>query len=662
MKKHYLFLSAIAIISTVSFAQKPVEPNSQRIGFATLSNHAGGVTVNTARSSESWPDTIYYEDFGGGTNSSSWVPAGWTNVGVNDPDATWEYRGVNTTPNNTVGSRGPCMNSATIINSPTAGNGFFIFDSNYLDDPGTTCAGALGSGVAPAPHRGELTTNVINTVGYSSVMLVFNYFIRDFQGEQKAEISTDGGTTWTQVWEAGLQPNGQSSLSAKAEILLPAAAANNPNLKVRFVFDGDYYAWMLDDVMLVVPNANDLRSTNTEFLIDDFWSYLLFTGGDSSTTQPSHIPLNALDSVQGFAFYQNYENLGSANQTNVRTSVDVTLNGASVYTGSNTGITVPVYGSGLLKHIDTWKPVSVGKYILNYSIQQNETDANPLNNIGRDSLVVTDSVYAREWFPITSGLVASGLDDEGDPAFANQGTEYFTIANLVDLPSGDTVTSISFRIDPAETRAGAIISVNVLDFQRNPVFPSFPDGIEYTITSQDLTNQWIHVPFYSIPLSERILPASRYYAAVSLVDNISGQKDMSIRYYNNLPYGTLVKRPNGNPIWAFYTGVCAVIRLNFAKFFPFSIEETAETTIQLSNFPNPAMNQTTVAFTLNQSTEATLRITDLTGKVVFSQYLGQCQEGLNQVQVDVSALSSGVYLYTLQAGEHELTRKMSIQK
>lgn len=662
MKKFYLIAAGITMTSLHSLAQKPVEPNSQRAMMTSLPGEGSGFTVNSSRSSESWPDTIYYEDFGGGNNSSAWVPAGWTNAGINDPDATWEYRGTATTPNNTVGSRGPCMNSATVLNSPTVGNGFFIFDSNYLDDSGTTCAGALGSGAAPAPHRGELTTGIISTVGYPNVMLVFSYYIRDFQGQQIVEISTNGGTNWTQVWEAGLQPNEQSTLSAKAEILLPPAAANNANLKIRFVFDGRYYAWLLDDVMLVVPNANDLRSTNTEFLIDDFWSYLLFTGGDSSTTQPSHIPLQALDSVQGFGFYQNYENIGSSSQNNVRTAVNVTLNGSSVYNGNSTGITAPVYSSGLLSYVDTWKPTLVGKYIFTYTIEQNETDANLLNNVGRDSLVVTDSVYAREWFPVTTGLVATGLDDEGDVAFANQGTEYFTIANLVDLPSGDTVTSISFRIDPAETRVGAIISVNVLDFQRNPVFPSFPDGIEYTITAQDLTNQWIHIPFYSIPLSERILPSSRYYAAVSLVDNLTGQKDLSIRYYNNLPYGTLVKRPNGNPIWAFYTGVCAVIRLNFAGFFPFSMEETATSTIQLSNFPNPATHQTTVAFTLNQSTEASIRISDLTGKVVLTQYLGHCQEGLNQVNIDLSSFSNGVYLYTLIAGEQQITRKMSIQK
>lgn len=663
MKKYYLITASIAMFSLHGLSQIPVEPNSQRATIATLPAEGNSYTLKSSRSSESWPDTIYYEDFGGGNNSSAWVPAGWTNVGISDPDATWEYRGVVTTPDVTVGSRGACMNSATIINSPTASNGFFIFDSNYLDDPGPTCAGALGSGPAPAPHRGELITDIISTVGYPSVMLVFNYYIRDFDGEQKVEISTNGGTDWTQVWEAGLQANQQTSLSARAEILLPSAAANNPNLKIRFVFDGDYYAWMLDDVMLVLPNDNDLRSTNTEFLIDEFWSYLLFTGGDSATTQPTHIPLGLIDSVQTMGFYQDYENIGSSAQTNVRTNVDITLNGSNVHTGNGTGINVPVYGTGLLNYVTSWKPSAKGKYIFTYTIQQDETDANSLNNVGRDSLVITDSVYAREWFPITSGLTASGFDDELSPDFANQGTEYFTIANLVDLPSGDTVTSISFRIDPAETKVGALINVNVLDYQRNPVFPTFPDGVEYTITSQDTANRWVHVPFYSIPLDERILPASRYYAAVAIVDNVPGQKDLSIRYYNNMPYGTIVKRPSGNPIWVFYTGVCAVIRLNFANFFPFSIEEeNISSFIQLTNYPNPASNQTTIAFSLNQPSDATLKITDLSGKVMLTQYLSQCKEGLNQVNVNLSTFSNGVYLYTLIAGEQQITRKMIVQK
>lgn len=661
MKKHYLATLACLFSTGFVFAQIPVEPNNAKAGIATLPGNDIHTTASI-RTSESYPDTVYVEDFGGGSASSSWLPAGWTNTGVSHANALWEYRGLLTTPSNSTGSRGACMNAATVLNSPTVSNGFFIFDSNYLDDQGSTCAGGIGSGPAPAPHKSNLRSDIISTVGYPSVMLVFNYYIRDFSGEQRAEISTNGGGTWTSVWEAGLQANGQSALSAKAEVLLPAAAGNNPNFMIRFVYDGNYYAWMLDDIMIVVPNANDLKSTATEFLIDDFWSYLLFTGGDSSTTQPTMIHLNAFDSVVGFGFYQDYQNLGSATQTNVKTNVEVSLNSAVIYAGSSTGISAPVFSSGLLGLTDTWKPTQKGKHIFTYTITQSETDVNLLNNIGRDSIVITDSVYAREWYPVTSGLVTSGLDDEGSPDFANQGSEYFSIANLVDLPSGDTVTSITFRIDPAETRVGALLSVNILDYQQNPWFSSFPDGVEYTVKSQDLTNGWITVPFYSVPLNERILPASRYYAVVSIVDNTTGVKDLSIRYYNNMPYGTMIKRPSATPMWAFYTGVCAVIRLNFAHFYPFSTEDQMDETFMLSNYPNPAQQSTTIVYSLNENAEATLTISDLSGKQVLFRQLGQAHSGLNQVTVDLSTLSNGVYLYTINAGGIKATRKLIVEK
>jgi hypothetical protein len=663
MRKIYLLSVALLFASGFVFAQKPININAQKATIKSFIGNEPTATPTIGSFSESFPDTIYIQNFGGG-NASSWVPAGWSNAGVGDPDAKWEYRGPSTTPNNTVGSRGACMSAINaILTSPTVANGFFIFDSNYLDDPGTTCAGALGTGVAPAPHRGDLTSEVISTVGYSSVMLVFNYYIRDFQGEQRVEISTDGGTTWTEVWEAGLNANQQTALTAQAQILLPAAAGNNANLKMRFVFDGDYYAWQIDDVMLVVPNANDLKSTNTEYLIDDFWSYLLFTGGDSVTCSPTHIPLNFMDSVSGFGFYQNYINLGTANQTNVKTQIDVTLNAANVHSSAGTGITVPTFGTGMLGNVVTWKPSQTGKHIINYSIVQNETDVDLTNNTGKDSLVITDSIYAREWFPATAGLVASGLDDEGDPEFANNGAEYFTIANMVDVTSGDTVTSISFRIDPAETRVGALLSVNVLDFQRNPYFASFPDGIEYTVTQQDLTNGWIEVSFYQVPLEERILPSSRYYAAVSLVDNLTGQKDLSIRYYNNMPFGTQIKSPSGTQLWAFYTGVCAVIRLNFADFNPFfSTEENSSENLALNAYPNPANQQTTIAFSLNEKSDAMLNITDLSGKAVYSTSLGERNQGLNQINVDLSSFSNGVYLYTITANGNSATRKLIVKK
>jgi len=129
-----------------------------------------------------------------------------------------------------------------------------------------------------------------------------------------------------------------------------------------------------------------------------------------------------------------------------------------------------------------------------------------------------------------------------------------------------------------------------------------------------------------------------------------------------MPYGTMIKRPSATPMWAFYTGVCAVIRLNFAHFYPFSTEDQMDETFMLSNYPNPAQQSTTIVYSLNENAEATLTISDLSGKQVLFRQLGQAHSGLNQVTVDLSTLSNGVYLYTINAGGIKATRKLIVEK
>ena len=54
-------------------------------------------------------------------------------------------------PNNVIGSKGAYAGTQDPIASPTAANGFMIFDSDYLDNDGV--AGDFGSGNSPTPHQ-----------------------------------------------------------------------------------------------------------------------------------------------------------------------------------------------------------------------------------------------------------------------------------------------------------------------------------------------------------------------------------------------------------------------------------------------------------------------------------------------------------------------------
>ncbi|MBW7935701.1 MAG: T9SS type A sorting domain-containing protein, partial [Flavobacteriales bacterium] len=58
----------------------------------------------------------------------------------------------------------------------------------------------------------------------------------------------------------------------------------------------------------------------------------------------------------------------------------------------------------------------------------------------------------------------------------------------------------------------------------------------------------------------------------------------------------------------------------------------------------------------------TLSITDLSGRQFLFMHLDQAKSGVNQVTVDLSSLSNGVYLYTINAGSMKATRKLIVEK
>jgi hypothetical protein len=72
--------------------------------------------------------------------------------------------------------------------------------------------------------------------------------------------------------------------------------------------------------------------------------------------------------------------------------------------------------------------------------------------------------------------------------------------------------------------------------------------------------------------------------------------------------------------------------------------------------PNPATTYAQVQFNAPAAGNAQLRITDVSGRVV---YIGQqtCVAGTNTVNVDLSVIATGLYMVSLELnGEQQLSR------
>ena len=80
------------------------------------------------------------------------------------------------------------------------------------------------------------------------------------------------------------------------------------------------------------------------------------------------------------------------------------------------------------------------------------------------------------------------------------------------------------------------------------------------------------------------------------------------------------------------------------------------------NFPNPFNPTSTIRFSLKQSGDVQLIITNVLGQKVGSLLNGKVSAGTHEVTFNADGLASGTYFYTLKSGNFVETKKMILQK
>ncbi len=196
---------------------------------------------------------------------------GWTTVGVSSADtskaalAVWAW-----TANGDAGT-GAYNSGETPIGSESGG-GAMLFDSDGLDNGGTQ--GNFGQGPSPSPQRGELISPSLDFTGQDKVILAFHQYYRYFSKDDgdpdpntrdfstpatSVEVSNDGGTSWTSyLINEDIAAGAQTRATDKISIDITDIAANQADVTVKFVWDGEYYFWIIDDVSLYDSRGVDL--------------------------------------------------------------------------------------------------------------------------------------------------------------------------------------------------------------------------------------------------------------------------------------------------------------------------------------------------------------------------------------------------------------------
>ena len=106
-----------------------------------------------------------------------------------------------------------------------------------------------------------------------------------------------------------------------------------------------------------------------------------------------------------------------------------------------------------------------------------------------------------------------------------------------------------------------------------------------------------------------------------------------------------------------YRGV-AVNDLTFTNFHLVGMEEAVAYVNKIEAYPNPTTGTSTIQLDLKQSTNLQVRVTNLLGQEVQTISARQFEAGVNNINIDLSAQSSGIYLYSIISDDFTVTKRL----
>ncbi len=588
----------------------------------------------TSTSTNERVSAIWTEDFGNG------IGVGWQNTEAGNV-AQWEYRGPATTPNNTVGSRGLCTDAngiGNVITSPTWNNGYVIFDSNWWDNPDLPCTlENFGTGPAPAPHLAMLTSPVIDLSANMNVALRFNQYLRNYQAEMRVEVSANN-SPWAVVYDNSTTPL-QSANDMSVQVPISNIAGGQSNVRIRFVFEGTYYFWQLDDICIVEIFANDLATRATTYGAFDFYDLAHPTGFElmEYTKYPDEMaPL--------LKFSTQCDNVGSLAQLNCRLNVEVvnlTTNNTIHTAQSAEGFNLQPGSSIELRASDFQMPATQANYHINYFTSQTAVDDNDDNNLDTLGFQITDCTYARD-FNFTNSTFNPGpdlslLDYEVGNVFLvtapNQSCYSISAAVAAGTTLPSTLYARLYEFDAQEsivaTELGTTASVSIT----NTMFNTYGQG------------NFVHLLF------DNPLPVQNGHAYLAVVGSSDGAENVIIAFSGASEEFTSWVHFMPDQ-WFYLTGT-PMVRMNFGT--NISVAENELPTANLSIYPNPAQNDLTIDIAAYKNEAVVIEFLDFSGKKILTHTLNQ--NHADKEKVDIANLASGIYMVHIRSNAMSTTTR-----
>lgn len=603
------------------------------------------------------PDSEFDGGFGSWTAVGVSCSANSSGNPVGGENATWEWLEYPKSLGGYGGARGT-------IHSLSAYNGAVQFDSDYLDNLGI--AGNFEAGPCPSPHRAELISPVIDLTGQSSVAVRFNQYFRRFAGPGAVqttpasfiEVSNDGGANWTSfTLNTNIAVNAATPLNDVQLVDISSVAANQSAVQFKFVFDGDYYFWQIDDVYLVALPDNSI-GINRAFY--------------PATTR--YTPEAFFGSEEVWPFSAAVRNFGGNVVDDAALTVEIIhVSGGNAVVFESTLVLDPFAPSAddfVVELPGTFSPADLvpGEYRIRYSVYQGEEDFDPSNNVLNFTFFVTANDYWQSGEPRTTILVG-GLTSE---------TWGYGAAFDVPAENQDTFKVVSAEVFVAAQTGGAaaIEGVELTFYMLNLIGDGPASGStlgdgetndfagfgSHILTAAE-NNQIITVDVLDDSDEDLILQnGTSYYGMIFVPANLRiGADNQAINYPLNLATGSvlLFSRIYFNGAFSStFRNTTPYVKLNLALKTSTDNNPLPETAMTV--YPNPAEDFVLVDLDLDKMTKVTITLADINGRVIkFDNFQNVTTM---QHRFDTSNLAAGTYLVRVASPEGTSTKKLVITK
>lgn len=479
----------------------------------------------------------------------------------------------------------------------------------------------------------------LNFSGQSNMIISFDAFHDQGYGSGDAivKVSTDQGATWTDVFTLLVD-------AANWQTVVVNLSAYDGNTSVTLgiwwndggdcTAAGDNWGTGLAIDNIVVENAPS----------DEIAANWILPGDIVNDYEYTMMPIGQ---ARPLGMTMSIANNGSNNQSDVAFDYDITFGGNSVSTGSSAQSTVNSFSLDTISVSSTYTPAAVGTYTMTGTATMAATDANTSNNSATTSLEVTNSVWARDYTTFDGAFYnISGHNGAG-----------VKIGHLFLVSTDQTFKAIQIGIANSTAHEGQLVFGEVY-YWDGSAWTYLEGTDDHTINNAvdggSIIELCLTNPLDVTAGQEILVVAGHYGGATDATDHVRFATAGVARQ------GTVLGFDGSGSAFQLISPPAPVVR--FSTTCVSGVEETVSGVTVGQNYPNPFNGNTTVNYSLTNSDNVMIEITDLTGKVIAVMNEGVRAAGTHTVEINSANLAAGTYYYSVVTSNGRITRAMAVAK